>query len=297
MNRRSTVTTGLLLTLLAIASAQGVGAQDGWREIEQGRAVAPTAYLKVWNLTGSIRVVGWDRDSVAVTGRAQAGAGSFFFGGDRDAVKLGFEMQGKGSGELTVHVPARSTVWIKAASATVDVQGVTGGLDVYSVSGPIRIRGQLRQLYAESIGGSVEIEGSAAALRARTGSGSVVLVGGGDDVTLSTVEGALRISGAGIRRGRFETISGTLDFDGSVEKGASLFFQTHSGNAEIALPQTAVFDADVSTFEGELAGDLLTRATSRRDPLQGRGASVSRGSGGADVTVRSFSGDIVLRGR
>jgi hypothetical protein len=66
---------------------------------------------------------------------------------------------------------------------------------------------------------------------------------------------------------------------------------------QLTFPAAAAFDAELSTFEGELSGDLLARAPTRRDPLLGRGASVSRGSGGADRTVRTFSGDIVLRTR
>jgi DUF4097 and DUF4098 domain-containing protein YvlB len=206
-------------------------------------------------------------------------------------------MQGKGSAELTLYVPAGSTVWVQTASAPVDITGMTGSLDVYSVSGRIHVEGQLRQLHAESIGGNVAIQGRATSLRARSGSGSVVLVGGGEDVTLTTVEGSLRVTGAGIRRGRFETVSGALDFEGGAEKAAFLSFETHSGNVQITFPGAAAFDAELNTFEGELSGDLLARAATRRDPLLGRGASVSRGSGGSDLTVRTFSGDIVLRTR
>jgi hypothetical protein len=297
MSRWSSFACSLVVAVLASAApAAGLQAQDVWREIAQGQAMAPTAYIRIFNLSGSIRIIGWDRDSVAVTGRAQSGAGRFFLAGDRESSKIGFEMQEEGRGELTIRVPARSTVWVKTASASIDVEGMTGGLDVYSVSGPIAITGALRQLNAESLGGNVEIEGSAMSLRARSGGGSVVLIGGGEDVTLSTVEGALRVVGSGIRRGRFETVSGTLLFEGGVGKGSSLSFQTHSGNAELNLSASASFDADLSTFEGDLGGNLLAGVSNRSDPLQGRKASVSRG-GGADVTVRTFSGDIILRSR
>src|SRR5688500_19248909 len=121
-NLARALVVGILATLTPMAELQ---AQDAWRAIARGQAIAPTAYIKIWNLSGSIRIVGWDRDSVAVSGRVQPGGGNFFLAGDRESLKAGFEMQGEGSGELTVHVPARSTVWVKTASASIDVEGMT----------------------------------------------------------------------------------------------------------------------------------------------------------------------------
>jgi hypothetical protein len=52
----------------------------------------------------------------------------------------------------------------------------------------------------------------------------------------------------------------------------------------------------LSSFKGDLEGNLLSGVSTRSDPLQGRIANFSRG-GGAYLTVRSFSGDIILRSR
>jgi hypothetical protein len=43
---------------------------------------------------------------------------------------------------LDVMVPARAKVWVKTATAQIEVSGVTGELDLYVVGGKIRVSGK-----------------------------------------------------------------------------------------------------------------------------------------------------------
>ena len=55
----------IALPLLALAlSAVPAGAQQ---RIDRRLAVDPHASIRIFNLAGSTRVTGWDRDSIAVT--------------------------------------------------------------------------------------------------------------------------------------------------------------------------------------------------------------------------------------
>ena len=132
-----------LLTLLTLVAAGDAGAQQ---RIDQRMAAAPVGLLRIQNFVGAVRVTGWDRDSIAVTGTV--GTGEFYFGVGKGSGKLGVYLppkvteggldaaQAKGQivpSVLEVRVPRRTRVWVKTARASIDVQDVTGRLDLYAV--------------------------------------------------------------------------------------------------------------------------------------------------------------------
>src|SRR5689334_2045704 len=88
---------------------------------------------------GRIRVIGWDAESLAVSGRLEREAGRFYAAGDSRVRKLGvdvpLEQRAAGRAELEVRVPRRASVWVKTATADIEVEGVDGTLDLNSVSG------------------------------------------------------------------------------------------------------------------------------------------------------------------
>ena len=61
------------------------------QRIDRRMAVSGTASIRINDLVGMVRLVGWDRDSLVVTGELPARAGQLYFGGSRDAAKLGLE--------------------------------------------------------------------------------------------------------------------------------------------------------------------------------------------------------------
>ncbi|HUP00418.1 MAG TPA: DUF4097 family beta strand repeat-containing protein [Gemmatimonadota bacterium] len=277
--------------LLVLATAGTASAQD---EVNRRIGIDAHAYIKVYLLEGSVRVVGWDRDSLAVSGTVATGR--LFFGGAGKSAKLGVwdDNLESGSADLEVRVPATSTIWIKSHEADVSVSGVTGGVDAYSVTGDVRVAGTLRHLYAESMGGAIEITASAPSVRAKTAGGWITFRGSGDDLTLSTVAGT--IDAAARRnplRARIETVTGDIRFAGGVQPGGALAFQTHSGAVDIQLPGDLGAEVAVATIEGEIANGLRVAAGGERD-LRGRELSFLTGEGGAQVTVRTFSGDVTL---
>ncbi|MSR07106.1 MAG: hypothetical protein EXR93_08590 [Gemmatimonadetes bacterium] len=288
---------GILLALAllvpTVASAQSVN-----RRV----ALARDASIRVFNLEGSIRIIGWDKDSLVVTGTLSPGGGKlFYFGGGGRGAKLGVEPRSSGESDgpsnLEVFVPARSKVWIKAATAEVSVSGFSGSLDVYSVSGSIRVDGSPAQVYAESMDGNIEVAGSAPWVRAKTASGAITITGGGEDVAATTVSGTMIVQGARVVRGRFESVTGDMKFDGDVDRGASLTFESHSGVIELRLPSSVSADFNVNEFQGKIVNEL-TSAAAR--PIRDRGGqelAFTMGQGGADVTIRNFKGAVLLRRR
>ena len=264
--------------------------------IEHGKSATSDPYIRIYvGSSGSVSVSGWNRDSVDVSGTADETAGPFDMGGGADAMKMGLwaEDDPDAMADLSIRVPAGATVWLKVVGANVDVSAVTGGLDVYSVTGDVRIDGNPRQVYAETMAGKVDISGSSPSVRAKTANGPITFRGESEDVSLNTVSGKLTVTVPMLQRGRFETVTGDIYFEGDLDRGSSTTFQTHGGGIELRLPRDAGADVSVTTVEGTLQNDFGGQRS--RDDMSGREIELEIGAGGAAVMIHTFSGAISIR--
>jgi len=89
---------------------------------------------------------------------------------------------GPGAAELDIHVPRRATVWVKSATATIEVEGVEGTLDLTSQGGSIRVLGTPQDVTAETMDGAVELAGGTGRARVKTVSGDILLRGASQDL-------------------------------------------------------------------------------------------------------------------
>lgn len=285
----------VVVACAALASPTWLSAQT---PVDRRAAVSPRASIRMQNLVGSTRIIGWDRDSLVLTGTLPAGASLYFgTGALGTAAKLGVETPPDGiagSADLVLRVPRRARVWVKSATADITVTGVEGGLDLYAVSGAIVVRGQPSELTAESMDGAVTVEQAAPWTRVKTASGTATVTGG-DDLVVTSVSGAVVYRGTGFRRAHLESVSGDIDVAGLPDRTGRLEVESHSGRITLALPEGAGAELDLQSLYGEIR-NAFTADTPRRLPdLRGWELLASAGRGGPDVIVRTFKGTIDVR--
>jgi hypothetical protein len=289
----------LATALLALALPFSATAQQ---QVDSRHAVNPDANLRIYMETGgTIRIAGWAKDSVVFSGTADAGLPELEFSTAKEgkAAKGGIwtDKKGKGRVDLDVRIPEGATLWVKTTGASVQIDDVSGGVDVYTVSGNVTFTGSPKQLYAESMGGAVSITGESRSIRAKTGKGPITFRGSVEDVTLVTVAGKITVSGPRLRQGHFESVTGDIVFDGALEPGSWVGFQTHSGRVEMTLPRDAGADCVVTTIEGELQVDFDVPEALERDGAQGPEKEFTIGDGGAHVKIQTFDGSVAIRRR
>jgi hypothetical protein len=272
--------------------------------VAQRFAVTPTASIRLFGDVARLRIVGWDRDSVVVTGTLPAGARlDASRGGDPDRPSSGMKIYVEvprspaPDAKLELRVPARARVWSKSGSADVEVTGLTGGLDLNIVGGSARIVCSPAELQVESMDGSVTIEGSPAWLRAKTATGDIVLRGGSEDAALSTVSGAMRIGEGRFERAKLTSVTGPIIFAGDLARGATLDIDTHGGPIELRLATRLDADVDAATVTGSIENTLTARRPIAGREGRGMELGFTSGSGRARIVVRSFKGNIHLRAR
>ena len=267
------------------------------KKIERKLPLGMEGALRIVNMVGSVVVHGWNKDTVLVRGTLGAGD-SFFMGGGYKGAKMFVESvndRDPKPARLEVWVPARIRLWVKTATANIDVSGVDGGLDLYVVSGTIDVTGNPHELNAEAIDGDIHITGSPPWVRAKSASGTIVFHGGSSDAAFSTVSGAVKVDGGVFERTKIETVTGNISFSGRLDRSGAFDFDTHSGNVDLAIPATMGASFSVMTIAGSITNNL-----SKNSPIPGRfgrGAELTMDAsgGGAKVSVRTFKGPVTLR--
>lgn len=302
MKTRRVMTSTIPAVALAAACLALATPARAQQKVDVRHAAAPELYFRVTGSVGVLRVIGWEKDSLVITGtlpkgvRMEMGIGEphgapargakMYLESPNDAVAAG--------GSLEIRVPARARVWVKSGTANVDVQGVSGGLDVNVIGGSVRIAASPRELQVEAMDAGVEITGTPAWLRAKTASGDIALRGGSTDLALTSVSGAIRMLDGTVERGRIETVTGAISFAATPARGADLVFDSHSGPIDLRLPGGGGFALHASSVTG-----AVKNAFDSARPIpgrEGRGAELAftRGSESSRITARSFKGTITL---
>jgi hypothetical protein len=272
------------------------------QKVEVRRAVTPDVYVRLNGAFAALKVVGWDRDSLVITGSLPKGAR--FDGGvggpagtPARGAKFYIEPPMKGgeaAGTIEMHVPLGATVWAKAGNATMDVSGVRGGLDLNLVGGSITVTGNPRELNVESMDGAVQVDGSPGWMRVKTATGDITVRGSSPDAGFTTVGGTIALRDGSYERVRIEAVTGGVTFAGSLARAGSLTIDSHSGTIDLQLSPKASLDVDATT----IAGTIINSVTSRRPTpgREGRGEelTLNLGTGDARATLRSFKGNIRL---
>jgi len=290
----------LLLVAMCATSSLAIsraGAQRAATDdpVLRARALREGSPVKMFVPSGTVRLIGWDRDSIVIRGRLPAPAQLMFGGSDTSGYKLAIEQQGDASmaaTRLLIYLPRRSQVSLKTADALVDATDVAGWF--YTVSGRYHIDGAATSIEVEAMSGDIDLDASTPWARAKTGKGHLVVRGSPQDVDASTISGTLDITTATILHGRFTSVTGDVHYAATMAPHSLFEFSTHSGTVDFLLPREVSARFELSTVDGEIDNGF----TQLRPAAAGvHNLQLSLGSGAADVTVRTFKGTVRLRSR
>jgi len=279
-------------------------AADGSRAVSARRTMAPDGEVRISNLAGSVKVVGWDRSEVEVSGTIGEDVERLEFGGNesytvvRVVLPHGNRCCQDGEAALVISVPRVARIDADTVSADVAVEGAAGTVRVISVSGEIGLRTRSRDLTASSVSGTVEVVGNGAAGRiaARSVSGDIDIQGAEGEFETESVSGDVKVQRSRAARLTMKSTSGDVVYDGGLGSG-SYEFLTVSGDVLIVVSgaRDAIFD--VSTLSGDIdnAFGPKPRRTSEYSP--GYELRFTEGRGAARVRINTLSGEVRLDAR
>jgi hypothetical protein len=290
----------LILALSTLAPWRQTPAQ---RLVDIRHAITPTASIRLVGAFAELRIRGWNKDTVAIRGSVPNDArfdGGFLNPGTTASPGAKFYLEtssGTPSGKLELFVPPGVRVWAKSGSATIDVEGVTGSLDLNIIGGSVHVAGNPHDVTVESMDGSVTIDGSPPWARIKTATGDLLFNGSSEDASLTTVSGTIRVTTGRFDRLRIESVTGPVDFAGDVVRGGSIDIDTHSGAIDLRVPRKVSADFDVAAIAGTIENQLTKRAAIPGREGRGQEIGFTLGTGGARVYVRTFKAGIRLLAR
>lgn len=211
--------------------------------------------------------------------------------------------------DFTIGVPADAAVEMHSVSGDLTVTGVQGLVRAESVSGNVTAIKTPHVDRAKSVSGNVELSDVTADgdLAAGSVSGSVHAKSlKTRSLDLNTVSGNVTLANVTCERVGIRSVSGNVDYEGPLARSGRYDFNTHSGNVRLVLTAGTGFELNASSFSGSIRSDLPmtiggTGARGERGDHnemghRGMGQSMRAtfGDGSAMLTVRTFSGDVVL---
>lgn len=286
------------LTISFLALLLPVGQATAQQSVDERFRASPSGAVEIHNIAGSVRVSGWNRSEIHVTGTLGQGTERLDISPDGDRVRIRVVLPREGrnvrGSDLEIRLPARSVVQVRTVSANIEVTDVQGDVQARSVSGQVRVGGSTQSVDAESVSGTVEITAPTQQVRAKTVSGSLLLRGARGTADLSTVSGDAELDGGRFSRLQFKSVSGELRFRGELDRNGVYNLESHSGSLELRLPRATAADFEVRTFSGRITNEFGPEAerTSRHGP--GYQLRFTSGNGGPLVTVKTFSGSVKL---
>jgi len=293
------------LTTLTLALLMTAGTLFAGQSVDVTIRADSDALIEIENLSGSVKVTGWDQNEVKVTGTLGDDTEGLSTSGEGSHILIEVEIPERSHGRgrrdyesfLEIWIPADGRLDVETVSAGIEVADVTGKLDLESVSGSVDVTGSPSAADVETVSGGITISGAQTRVTAESVSGNIKLDGVAERVDVATVSGKIEVEAGQIDRGEFETVSGNITVEGSLGAGASLDLDCHSGNVNLLIPADTSASFEVSTFSGEIQNDFGPGAKRTSKYAPGKYLEFTTGSASADVSIETFSGNVYLKKR
>lgn len=204
--------------------------------------------------------------------------------GDRVTVRTHFLQKAspeEGRVDYDIQVPPEASVSIRAATGPVKVEGVRGDVSVESDAAQVDVREVSNaHVHVRTVDGPVSLT------NIRNGHVEITSVGGA--VTLTNVSGTLVSA---------NTTGGDIRYDGDLAIAGEYTLTTHTGNIDVALPDSASLDITARSVKGSVENDFPFQPLKHPtfSVTQGKSFAGMSSTGASAVRLRSFSGRIRVK--
>jgi hypothetical protein len=267
-------------------------------------AFSRSGSIDLQSFSGDITVTAWDRDEVKIHAKSR---NDIRFDASPSRVSLA-ENPGDHDDEdhmdmgrdygFEISVPKSARLVMRSISGDLKVDNVSD-VEAHTVSGDLNATNITSHADLETVSGDLTVANAAAGMRASTVSGDIQARKITGEVSAQSVSGDLTLQDVTSSFVRSETVSGEVHFTGPVDPKGRYEFHSHSGDVDLDLTGGAG-DAtlEVETYSGDLdTGCAMTLQPGGRGDRMGKRGTLTMGNGGgAHFVLKTFSGDVHIRG-
>jgi DUF4097 and DUF4098 domain-containing protein YvlB len=266
-------------------------------------AFSRSGSVDLQSFSGDISISASDRDQVTIHAKSRNG---IRFDASQSRVSLA-ENPGDNDDDrddmgrndrFEITVPKSARLVVRSISGDIKVSDVAD-VEAHTVSGDLNASNIASHADLETISGDLSVTNAAAGMRASTVSGDITARKITGEVSAQSVSGDVVLQDVTSAFVRSETVSGELHFSGPVDQKGRYEFHSHSGDVDLDLTGGAGnATLDVETYSGDLdTGCAMTlQPGGRGDRLGKRGTLTMGNGGGAHFVLKTFSGDLHIRG-
>ncbi|HMA02084.1 MAG: DUF4097 family beta strand repeat-containing protein [Gemmatimonas sp.] len=278
---------------------------EGDVKLDTTVAFSRSGSIDLQSFSGDITVTAWDRDEVKIHARSRNG---MHFESSPSRVSLVENPgdhgdyqdradEGRSYG-IEISMPKSARLVMRSISGDIRVRDVAD-VEAHSVSGDLNAENIASHAALETVSGDLSVINASAGLHASSVSGDVTARKITGEVSAQSVSGDVVLQDVTSAYVRSETVSGEVHFSGPVDPKGRYEFHSHSGDVDLDLTGGAGnATLEVETYSGDLeTGCSMTLQPGGRGDRMGKRGTLTMGNGGgAHFVLKTFSGDVHIRG-
>lgn len=254
-----------------------------------------TGVVDLTQISGDVIVTAWDREEARVRAYAERGSIRSSLSSSRLSLEVESVRGRVGDSKFEVSVPVGVRVIARSTSGDVSVRGTRGAVEARSTSGDVVVTDAIDRIVLESVSGDVRASQLSGQVHAEAVSGTIEMRDANGEIRAETTSGDISLTRVTSRSVTASTVSGEVEYDGTIDTDGRYDFRSHSGDVRLEIPDNASAQVTVETFSGSLDSEFaLTLQPGQRSTGRPRRFEFTLGGGGARISAESFSGDVVL---
>jgi DUF4097 and DUF4098 domain-containing protein YvlB len=284
----------LIMTVLACLLSVTAFAEEVDRTID----ASSDGNVNISNISGSVTINGWTRNSVEVTGTLGRNVEELILERDGDDIVIKVKVPKHGGrgieSDLRISVPQDSSLDVGTVSADIEVSDVNGEQSLHTVSGDVTTEYTGGRMSAESVSGDVEISGdnSDGEVEASTVSGDVTLFRVSGEIEASTVSGSVVVDEGSIDRADLGTVNGEIIFQAEFRDGGKLSIETVNGDVDVDFVGKVSARFEIDTFNGGIRNCFGPKAERTSKYAPGWELEFTEGDGDGRVEISTLNGGV-----
>jgi len=304
-----------LFFLMGLYAAEATAKEKYEEKFEKTVSLAKDGKVTLQNITGSIDVKSWNKGEVKIDAvkissastldKAKENAGLVKIEVEKEGNTLRIRTEYPDEGKIfrrrslnvsvkySLVIPAKASIRVNSVTGSVDLENIGGAVKVDIVTGGIAVRKADKGVDCATVTGKIDLQNITGDAFMETVTGRITASQIKGSIKAEVVTGKIElreVSEASVVDGN--TVTGTVIYDGKINRDGRYTLNTHSGRIEMTLPSDSGFDLEAKTFSGRIETDFEIKISGTISKKRMSGVV---NKGGALVRLSTFSGNVYLK--